>query len=133
MKEIWINLELYIKSNEFSIFRDFFRLILRFLNDKNNLKNAKRVLFPRGTHVDATWHTRPRGRATRAHAAPTRRCDGCALFIYTYIAFRLSEGNYCPSDMSRLINLSNSLNFSRVGLSSTRFLNMQVTWPIVER
>ena len=25
MKEIWINLELYIKSYEFSIFRDFFR------------------------------------------------------------------------------------------------------------
>ena len=24
MKEIWINLELYIKSYEFSIFRDFF-------------------------------------------------------------------------------------------------------------
>ena len=25
MKEIWINSELYIKSYEFSIFRDFFR------------------------------------------------------------------------------------------------------------
>ena len=28
MKEIWINLELYIKSYEFSIFRDFFRIFL---------------------------------------------------------------------------------------------------------
>ena len=26
MKEIWINLELYIKSYEFSIFRDFFQI-----------------------------------------------------------------------------------------------------------
>ena len=26
MKEIWINLELYIKSYEFSIFKDFFRI-----------------------------------------------------------------------------------------------------------
>ena len=28
MKEIWINLDLYIKSYEFSIFRDFFRYFL---------------------------------------------------------------------------------------------------------
>ena len=30
MKEIWINLELYIKSYEFSIFRDFFRIFKLF-------------------------------------------------------------------------------------------------------
>ena len=35
----------------------------------------KRGIFPRGTHVDAMWHTRPRGSATRAHAAPTRQYD----------------------------------------------------------
>ena len=29
----------------------------------------------RGTHTDAMWHARPRGRATRAHAA--HRCRGC--------------------------------------------------------
>ena len=28
MKEIWINSELYIKSYEFSIFKDFFRNFL---------------------------------------------------------------------------------------------------------
>ena len=45
--------------------------------------------------MDAKWHTRPRGSATRARAAPTRRCD--ILFIFTYIVdiiyivFRLSE------------------------------------------
>ena len=42
MKEIWINLELYIKSYEFSIFRDFFRIfktvfliLFLILNNKN--------------------------------------------------------------------------------------------------
>ena len=28
MKEIWINSELYIKSYEFSIFRDFFQIFM---------------------------------------------------------------------------------------------------------
>ena len=28
MKEIWINLELYMKSYEFSIFRDFFEFFM---------------------------------------------------------------------------------------------------------
>ena len=42
MKEIWINLELYIKSYEFSMFKGFFRIFkqfflfyFRFLNNKN--------------------------------------------------------------------------------------------------
>ena len=39
------------------------------------------LLFARG-YVDATWHSRPRGSATRAHAAPTRReCDVLFIFI----------------------------------------------------
>ena len=33
MKEIWINLELYIKSYEFSIFREFFRIFSYFIFD----------------------------------------------------------------------------------------------------
>ena len=63
MKEIWINLELYNKSYEFSIFRDFFWIFLnffQFLNDKNELKKGqKAVLFLRG----ATWqrHAGPPG------------------------------------------------------------------------
>ena len=46
MKQIWINLELYIKIYEFSIFQDFFWIFLinfMILNEKNYLKNAKRV------------------------------------------------------------------------------------------
>ena len=58
MKEIWINSELYIKSYEFSIFRDFFRIFSEFisiLNNKNELKNDKKLFyFSRGSHVDAT-------------------------------------------------------------------------------
>ena len=33
MKEIWINLELYIKSYEFSIFREFFWIFFDFIFD----------------------------------------------------------------------------------------------------
>ena len=58
MKEIWINLELYIKSYEFSIFRNFFRIFLnlfKFLNNKNELKRCKKransVRDPRGCDV----------------------------------------------------------------------------------
>ena len=46
MKEIWINLELYIKSYEFSIFRDFLWIFLnlfQFLNDKNELQKGQKV------------------------------------------------------------------------------------------
>ena len=32
--------------------------------------------------MDATWHARPRGSATQAHAVPTRRDVTYALFIY---------------------------------------------------
>ena len=72
MKEIWINSELYIKSYEFSIFRDFFWIFSEFisiLNNKNELKNDKSFLFfarvPHGCDVAlrATWqrHAGPRG------------------------------------------------------------------------
>ena len=72
MKEICINLELYIKRYEFSIFRDFFRIFLinfTILNIKNDLnKRQKEDIFawdPRGCNVarKATWqrHAGPRG------------------------------------------------------------------------
>ena len=84
MKEIWINLEFYIKSYEFSIFRDFFLDFSEFISNFNNTnelkKGAKSGLIPRGTRVDATWHARPRGSATRTHAAPTRR----NIYLYLY-------------------------------------------------
>ena len=81
---------------------------------------------------------------TQGHVAaprgPTQRLRGVMrrVFIFTYIviiciAFRLLEGIINPLNTPRLINPLNSFNFSHVGLSSTRFLNRQVTWPIVER
>ena len=57
----------------FRIFSRFFLFILRFLMLKIRFKNVKMFIFLRGTHVDATWHSGPRGNATRAHTAPTRR------------------------------------------------------------
>ena len=36
MKEIWINLELYFESHEFSNFMDFFWIYFWFLSVKNN-------------------------------------------------------------------------------------------------
>ena len=67
----------YFESYEFSNFKGFFlnfsQLILQFLNVKNDFQNKQEGgLIARG-HVDATWHSGPRGSATRAHAAPTRR------------------------------------------------------------
>ena len=45
-------------------------------------KERNKGVFSRGTHVDATWHARPRGSATQAHAAPTRReCDVYIIYI----------------------------------------------------
>ena len=73
MKEIWIKSELYIKSYEFSIFRDFFFRIFklfflfyfRFLTVLINKKIIKKVARgPRGCDVarKATWqrHADPR-------------------------------------------------------------------------
>ena len=58
MKEIWISLELYIKSYEFSIFRDFFRIFLInfvIFNVKNELNKYKRGFLFR---VGPTWMRR---------------------------------------------------------------------------
>ena len=66
MKEIWINLELYIESNEFSNFRDFFGFFLNFflfLNNNKKLKMAKKGFIfaqdPRrcGVALRATWQS----------------------------------------------------------------------------
>ena len=78
--------------------------------------------------MDATWHARPRGRATqRLHGDVTY-----ALFTYilviVHIVLRLSEENYYPSYSSLIINPPPSFNFLRVGLSSMEFFNVQVTW-----
>ena len=69
----------------FIIFRDFFQDFSNFIFDLNvkiKLKKMqKRVLFFARGHVDATWHARPCGIATRGHAAPTRRDIFLLIFI----------------------------------------------------
>ena len=83
MKEIWINLQLYIKSYEFSIFRDFFWIFLnlfRFLNNKNELKKGGQKA--RKFRAGPAWMRR----GTQGHVAeprgPTRR-----LRVYRYLYF----------------------------------------------
>ena len=87
MKEIWINLELYIKrydfyklGNFFGFLKLFFLFYFRFLN-RFFLNNKK---IGRGARVDATCHARPRGSATWTRAARVR---GANIYIiyYTYI------------------------------------------------
>ena len=64
----------------FTTFRDFSEFFLTF-NDfifylnrfKINKNNKKIIYFGRGARVDATWHARPRGSATRTRTAPTWR------------------------------------------------------------
>ena len=57
---------------------DFSELILQFLMIKKIKIKAKIGFIFAWDHVDATWHARPRGSATRAHEA---RCD---VHIYIY-------------------------------------------------
>ena len=82
-------------------------------------KITKSVYILRGPHVDATWHSGPRGSATRAHAEPTRR-------IYTYIFYifyivgvfsLLYIGRvFKPPNPSGLINPMGFTNLFCVGL-----------------
>ena len=71
----------------FTIFRDFSEFFLTFndfifyLNRFKSNKNKKNIIFARGTRVDATWHARPRGSATRTRAAPTWRVYISSIII----------------------------------------------------
>ena len=57
-----------------------------------NLKRQKAVISARG-HVDATWHSGPRGSATRAHAAYIHLLLLLLCSIYKRSsASRISEG-----------------------------------------
>ena len=79
MKEIWIDLELYIKSYEFSIFKGFFRIyktVFLILFSILNNKDKKKIKKGRGARVDATWHAGPCGSATQ-----TPRSAYVALYI----------------------------------------------------
>ena len=94
MKEIWINSELYIKSYEFSIFRDFFSdflwIYFLFKLIKMNIKKMQKAVFTLRGHVDATWHSGPRG--TPGHVAaprgPTRHYI-YIIFIYLIYIIRV--------------------------------------------
>ena len=96
MKEIWINLELYIKSYEFSIFKGFFRIfktvfliLFSILNNKINKKIKKKggagpAWMRRGTQGHVAAPRRPR-------AAPTWR----EIYIYMYLLYKYKMG-LCP-------------------------------------
>ena len=44
--------------------------LFSFLNPLKIINISKKgVILSRGTYADATWHARPRGRATRTHAS----------------------------------------------------------------
>ena len=87
MKEIWINLELYFESYEFSNFRDFFGFFLNLFSIFKVLKTIKKS--KKGVYIRArpTWMRRGmQGHVAEPHG-PTRaptwcRCDVC-IFIFT--------------------------------------------------
>ena len=70
-------------------------------------KGQKRVLFSRGTYVDATWHLGPRGSATGAHAAPTRH-DVTYIFIFIVIIWVIVHISiqYSEFNLTRIFNAS---------------------------
>ena len=85
--------------------------------------------------MGATWHARPRGRATRA----AQRLRGALYILYSYITysimgFQLSvdRKGIQPLNPSGVINPTGFHNFSRVGLMHT-LLTLQVTWLDEER
>ena len=83
-------------------------------------------------HVDATWHSGPRGSAMWAHEAPTRRDVTLIIFII-YIGYSTYKSSdyrkviIIPLMPSHNINSPPSFRLIRVGLSSLEFLNVQVT------
>ena len=52
----------------------------------------------RGSHTGATWHARPRGRATRTRAAPRG-----AVYIYIYLFILYTKGVFSLPYMGRVI------------------------------
>ena len=46
----------------------------------------QKAFYYRAGHVDATWHSGPRGSATRAHAAPTQQMT-CAIIYIIFIYY----------------------------------------------
>ena len=80
MKEIWINSELYIKSYEFSIFRNFFQIF----NNKNKLKNDKNDFIFR---AGPTWMRRGTQGHVAAPRGPTRRLCGVMYILLLLLLY----------------------------------------------
>ena len=86
MKEIWIKLELCIKSYEFSIFRDFFQIfseLILIFHVKNELNKCKKgFLFRAGL----TWMRRGTQGHVAAPRGPMRRLRGKVThYLYLHI------------------------------------------------
>ena len=98
------------------------------------MKNkAKWGAFIAWTHVDATWHARPRG-PTRVPAWHKGDIYILYLLYIGYSTYRHSieelANRYNPP---HLINPMNLLLFLRVGLCSLLLFCFQNAWHIVER
>ena len=87
MKEIWIDLELYFESYEFSNFQGFFQIFLNLFSIFKEFKAIKKGQKGDYFRAGPTWMRR----GTQGHVAeprgPTRapmwcRCDVC-IFIFT--------------------------------------------------
>ena len=80
MKEIWINLELYIKRYDFYNFRDFFWISPDFFLFKFLFKNIKKII--------KKWARDPRGCDVARKATWQRHADSRSAYvahIYYYI------------------------------------------------
>ena len=79
----------------FTIVRDFSDFIFYLKTFKIN----KKIQKARGSHESATWHARPRDRATRTRAAPTWRVIRICILL-TIVIKRVFSLPY----MGRVIN-----------------------------
>ena len=71
-----------------------------------NLKKNKKRLFTARGHVDAMWHSGPRGSATRAHAAYILNIYFITIYSIRSSALPIWEGVFELNKPSGLINLT---------------------------
>ena len=89
---------------------------------------TKGFSFLRGSHVDATWHSGPRGSATRAHVTPTGRIIIFIIHIvhsfYKWVFSLPYIGRvFEPYKPSGVINPTISFILFRVGLIHTKLFD----------
>ena len=95
----------------FIIFTDFFWIFSYFIFDLKLFLNKKEG-FSRGSHVNATWHSRPRGNAMRAHAAPTRRDIYLHIYYIYYMMHKVRPSVYRKG----IRTLLNAASYKRIRL-----------------